>query len=112
MVLENLLQDDSVSKRFSKTYKELFRTTPLTMLCCKNRWRMEVPNMDGDDWDDMWERPFKHLAPARDSLIQFKSLHRIVHMSLTTLNTFWSKVLECITKILGFSRCCGPVLRP
>lgn len=112
----SLLQDDSISKKLLITYKELFRTTPPAVLRCRERWRMKVRNIDGEDWDDMWEKPFKHLVSIRVRLIHFYTepttestagiyLPCSVNFdkffwSCPVIQDFWSKVLECIREIL------------
>lgn len=44
------------------------------MLHCRERWQIKVPSIDGEDWDDIWEHPFKYLVTARDGLINFTFL--------------------------------------
>lgn len=38
---------------------------------------MEVSELVGEDWEDMWEYPYLQLVSTRYRLIQFKILHRI-----------------------------------
>lgn len=33
-----------------------------------------VPDMDDEDWEDVWEVPFNRLVSARDRLIHYKFL--------------------------------------
>lgn len=39
-----------------------------------------MPDLQGGDWDDIWDYPFAYLVSAKDHLIQFKCLHRIYYM--------------------------------
>lgn len=40
-------------------------------------WRREVPELDTEDWENIWDYPMQQLVSARDRLIQFKILHRV-----------------------------------
>lgn len=74
--LESLLSTEDLNKVLSLTSKEFFKSTPRVVTNCREKWETEVPNIQGEDWDDLWTQPFKHLVSARDRLIQFKFLHR------------------------------------
>lgn len=50
------------------------RTTGLDKL--KTSWLAELPELDGEDWEDIWEYPFSQLMSSRDRLVQLKILHR------------------------------------
>lgn len=65
--LENVLLD----KLLSEFYKELFPAPPPSVIRCREQWVAEVPDLGGDNWDDMWCLPFTHLVSAWDRLIQF-----------------------------------------
>lgn len=56
--LEALLHEDTLSKALSTIYKQLFLDTGAVLLPCQNACLANVPQMDGDDWDNMWEAPF------------------------------------------------------
>lgn len=77
--LEDLLMDEELSKPLSAMYKSFFKKTPPAVTRCREQRMAEIPEIQGEDWEDMWDHPFKHLLSARDRLIQFKFLHRIYH---------------------------------
>lgn len=92
---------------------------------------MQIPDIQGEDWDDMWDHPFKHLVSARDRLIQFKFLHRIyltparlsriypsidskcwrcvhspadaehIFWGCPTIQNLWSEVTGCLSELLS-----------
>lgn len=100
------------------------------MTKCRGCWEGEVPDIQGEDWDDLWDHPFKHLVSARDRLIHLKFLHRIyftparlsviypsvmadcwrcsfspadarhVFWECPQIKIFWSGVIACIEEIL------------
>lgn len=74
--LETLLTVEDLTKTLSVTYKEFFKKTSQALSRCRERWALEVPGIQGEDWYDLWMQPFKHLVSARDRLVQFKFLHR------------------------------------
>lgn len=56
-------------KNFLKHYQshiEMFKKSPVALSKCRQRWEVEVPDIDGEV---MWDWPFKHLVLARDKLI-------------------------------------------
>lgn len=90
-----MLSSEDLAKPLSATYKEFFKTTPLGVTRCRERWEAEVPDVQGKDWDDLWMQPFQHLVSARDMLIQFKFLHRS-HYTLARLDKiFPTASAEC-----------------
>lgn len=75
--LESLLREDTLDKALSTIYKQLFSEVGDLLAGCRAAWEEVFPQMDGDDWDDLWDINFTRLVSARDQLIQFKFLHRI-----------------------------------
>lgn len=62
---------------------------------CRSKWEMEVPDLQGEDWDDLWNQPFKHLVSARDRLIQFKFLHRSYYTPARLAKIYGNTSAEC-----------------
>lgn len=54
--LETLLAEGDLTRPHSTTYKEFFKITPLAITRCREKWEAEVPEMQGEDWDDLWNR--------------------------------------------------------
>lgn len=129
--LESLLVDGDLVKPLSVAYKEFFKSTPPAITKCREKWEMEVPEIQGEDWDELWMQPFRHLVSARDRLIQFKFLHRSYltparlhkifptvsaecwrcsHVTADTdhifwrcpkIQEFWTDVTSCITELIS-----------
>lgn len=93
--LKSLLSDEGLSKTLSVAYKQLFKKTPPAVAKCREKYISEVPEIQGEDWDDMWEQPFKHLVSARDKLIQFKFLHSICYTHARLANIYPTASTEC-----------------
>ena len=93
--LEDLLMTEDLPKTLSVTYKELFKGSPQALLKCREWWVAEVPGLQGEEWDDMWDRPFKYLVAARDRLIQFKFLHRVYYTPARLASIYPSVPAEC-----------------
>lgn len=127
--LETLLSDEDLVKPLLVTYKEFFKKTPQAISKCREKWAVEVPEIQGEDWDDVWTQPFKHLVSARDRLTQFTFLHRsyytlhrlanffrtfsdecwrCYHMPVDAehifwkcpMIQFWSEITSCITELM------------
>lgn len=75
--LEALLHDDTLFKALSTIYKQLFTDTSKVPMSCRNVWSIDFPQMDGDNWYDMWDAPFTRLVSARYHLTQYKILHSV-----------------------------------
>lgn len=58
-------------------YKDLFPGTVQLMEPFTLAWEAAAPGLDGVDWDDVWEAPFRCLVSTRDCLIHYTFLHRI-----------------------------------
>lgn len=131
LALETLLSDEDLVRPLSVTYKEFFQKMPSAISKCREKWAAEVPEIQGEDWDDIWTQPFKHLVSTRDRLMQFKFLHRsyytparlakIFHIvsdecwrgSYSPTNAkhifwkcplvqqFWSEITSCILELLA-----------
>lgn len=57
--LEILLKEEDLTKPLSTVYKSLFRKTPQGITRRREWWEREIPNIQGEDWEDMWVHPFK-----------------------------------------------------
>ena len=93
--LETAIQAADMRKPLSELYRELFAITPPAVRRCRGRWVEEVPDLDGDDWDDMWSSPFAYLVSARDRLIHFKFLHRIYYTPARLARIYRAASAEC-----------------
>lgn len=74
--LEKTLRTRCAEKPTSQLYEHLVYVSlpPLDRLW--SRWQLDIPSLDNDDWDDVWDFPFRSLVSMRDRLIQFKIVHR------------------------------------
>lgn len=57
--------------------------------------RSEVPDIQGEDWDDMWQQLFKNPVSTRDRLFKFKFLHRIYYTPARLSNIYPTSSAEC-----------------
>lgn len=69
--LEPVLRDNSLGKMLSNLYKCLFVDVNRVLTPCGAAWEEVLPQLDGDNWDDLWEIHFSRLVSARDHLIQY-----------------------------------------
>lgn len=75
--LEAMICDDALDKALSNIYKQPCIDIGKVLTPCRNAWVAVFPQLDGYDWNDLWEVYFIRLLSARDHLIQYKFLHRI-----------------------------------
>lgn len=50
---ESLLMQEKLTKPLSVTYKVLLKT-PQVLVRCREKWEAEVPDIQVEDWDDLW----------------------------------------------------------
>lgn len=74
--LEDLLRSDCIRKPTSQLYSHLVMTSLPVLEKLRAQWSHDIPDLDNDDWDDIWDFPFSSLVSLRDHLIQFKIVHR------------------------------------
>lgn len=55
----------------------------------------KVPDLGGEDWDDMWSFPFSYLVSERDQFIQFKCLHKIYYTPAKLVKMYPETSAEC-----------------
>lgn len=74
--LERTLRSECAQKPTFHVYAHLVfvSLTPLEGLWC--RWQRNIHALDNEDWDDIWDFPFRPLVSVRDHLVQFKIVHR------------------------------------
>lgn len=53
-------------------YKALQQSICQRLLKCREKWSLDIPSLDNDDWEDMLDYPLQQLVSTRDRLIQFK----------------------------------------
>lgn len=58
------------------------------------RWSQDIPELDYDDWDDVWDFPFRSLVSLSDHLIQFKMVYRSYYRLHKMSSTCSPGVLE------------------
>lgn len=78
--IEPLLLADILEKPLSSIYRNLQPTIHYGLDRLLSCWHAEVPELDSEDWKDVWDYPMHSLVSARDRLIQLKILHRIYLM--------------------------------
>lgn len=59
------------------------------------RWIADIPNLDNDDWSNVWDFPFKQLVSLYNRLIQIKIVHRAY------FTPYWVHKMDP-----SFSQCC------
>lgn len=74
--MESLLQEESLKKPLSTIYKALQPTVHHGLDKLRTLWMAELPELDEDYWEDIWDSPFNYLVSSRHCLIQFKILHK------------------------------------
>lgn len=74
---ESLLHADILEKPLSSIYRTLQPSIHDGSDRLLSYWHAEVPELDTEDWEDVWDYPMHNLGSARDRLIQFQILHRI-----------------------------------
>lgn len=74
-ILESVLRSECTEKPTSHLYSHLTMVSILVIEGLRARWLQDIPDLD-DDWDGIWDFPFKSLVSLRDRLIQFKLIHR------------------------------------
>lgn len=62
--LESLLRDTDLPKALSVIYKQLFIDTTKVLASCCAAWLSDSPQLDNDDWDDIWNSNFSRLVSA------------------------------------------------
>lgn len=83
--IESLLHDDQLVNPLSNIYKSLLPSVHFGLESLYSKWQEDFPNLDTEDWEEVWEYPFLQLIVVRDHLIQFKLLHR-TYLTPQTLN--------------------------
>lgn len=66
-----------MSKPLSSIYKTLLPNVHMGLEALKAKWVGDFPEMDTEEWEDLWESSFLQLVSARDRLVQFKITHRV-----------------------------------
>ena len=74
--LERILRFDCASKPTSVLYAHLLRVSSPELSRLRQQWGRDDPELDSEDWVDIWDFPFKILVSLRDRLIQYKIVHR------------------------------------
>lgn len=77
--MESLLRQETLNKPLSTIYKALQPTVHHGLERLRDFWVSELPEFDGEDWEDIWDSPFGQLVSSRDRLIQFKILHKFYY---------------------------------
>lgn len=75
-ILEMVLRSHRLEKPASRLYSHFITVSPPALEGLMARWLRDIPDLDNDDWDEVWDSPFRSLASLRDRLIQFKLVHR------------------------------------
>lgn len=70
--VECLLWEESLEKPLSIIYKALQHSIHEGLDKLLSCWREEMPELDFEDWEDIWEYPMQQLISARDRLINLK----------------------------------------
>lgn len=74
--LERVTRYECTRKPTSVLCAHLLRVSSPDLSKLHQRWTQDIPGLDSEDWEDMWDFPFKILVSLRDRLIQYKILHR------------------------------------
>lgn len=93
--IESLLRADILVKPLSSIYKTLQPSIHDGLDRLPSCWRADVPELDTEDWEDIWDYPMHILVSARDRLIQFNILHRIYLMPRRLHRIYLSHPSQC-----------------
>lgn len=74
--LEKLLRLDCTKNAASKLYLHLTTVSLPNLEKLRSKWSKDIPELNEDDLDNIWDSPFNSLVSLRDRLIQFKIGHR------------------------------------
>lgn len=78
--IEELLVQKSLSKPLSTLYLALLKVDSPKMEALWEKWRVDIPSLDRETWEDCLENRSKLVISSRDKLIQTEFLHRIYYM--------------------------------
>lgn len=95
MNLEELLRDESLTKPLSTIYKALLPNVHMGLETLKAKWVADFPTLDMENWEEMWECSFSQLVSARDSLVQFKILHKVYYTPMHLHKIYLSIPTSC-----------------
>lgn len=130
--LERVLRFECTEKPTSVLYAHLLRVSSPELSKLRQHWVWDIPELDSEDWEDMWDFPFKILVSLRDRLIQYKIVHRAyltpsrlykmmpslsscwrcdhalgnyIHIfwSCPVINVYWSQILAEVNELLNVS---------
>lgn len=73
---EKTLRSGCAEKPTSRLYAHLVYVSLPPLDGLWSRWQRDIPALDNDDWDDVWDFPFRSLVSIRDRVVQFKIVHR------------------------------------
>lgn len=100
--MELLLRDESLEKPLSTIYKALQPTNCAPgsggSLCLLAGG---LPELDSEDWEDIWDYSFSHLVSSRDRFIQFKILH-IFHLMPYKIHKIHQDCSSCCWHLLAY----------
>lgn len=74
--LEHVICTGCLEKPASVLYNHLPLATLPDLCNLHQMWSRDMPELDNEDWEDIWDVPFCHLVSQRDRFIQFKLVHR------------------------------------
>lgn len=73
--LEETVLSDCPKKPMSVLYSHQCFVTLREISILWKKWLVDIPDLDRDDWSDIWDLSFKQLVSLRDRFIQFKIIH-------------------------------------
>lgn len=75
--VEELLAQEKLQKLLSALYLDLLRRDSTKIDRLWDKWKMDIPNLDREDWDDCLADSTSLLISSKERLIQVKFLHRV-----------------------------------
>lgn len=92
--LKTLLRDDTLVKPLSNIDKELISSIHTGLEALRTKCLVDFPELDDEDWVEIWECSFLQLISARERLIQFKIIHRI-YLAPVRFHMIYASVPDC-----------------
>lgn len=67
---------DSLAKPASMLYTHIFMAVLPDLSSPRQKWLSDIPDVDEEDWTNMWDIVLKQLVSIEDRLVQFNITHR------------------------------------
>lgn len=76
---KSTLRVKDLEKPTSQLYGSLLVAAGPELSPLRRKWVGDIPELDEDDWREIWDFPFSPLVSARDKLVQYNIVHRVYY---------------------------------